>query len=55
MSPIEHAWDEHERCVDANLQSHRKVNELSNDLVHELHNNPQQETAEDGKAGLSTI
>ena len=42
MSPIEHAWDELARRISARHQLPRNVNELTNALVNEWNNIPQQ-------------
>ena len=42
MSPIEHLWDELDRRVRARRQPLRNVNELTNALINEWNNIPQQ-------------
>ena len=42
MSPIEHAWDELARRISARHQPPRNVNELTNALINEWNNIPQQ-------------
>ena len=42
MSPIEHAWDELARRISARRQPPRNVNELTNALINEWNNIPQQ-------------
>ena len=42
MSPIEHAWNELARRISARRQPPRNVNELTNALINEWNNIPQQ-------------
>ena len=42
MSPIEHAWDELARRISARRQPPRNINELTNALINEWNNIPQQ-------------